>query len=121
MGKYLPKKTSPFLKKILSFGNFSVCRVIGCCYGYCNQFCDWSVQLSGLHIIGCLTVLIQDIGLQPVVRLQLHRIIILQNQKNKAGTEPITVEEFVIVMIIIVVVETIVIMTIAIIAMTKMT
>ena len=44
----------------------------------------------------------------------------MQNQKNKAGTEPITVEEFVIVMIIIVVVETIVIMTIAIIAMTKM-
>ena len=27
-------------------------RVSGCCYGYCDKFCDWCIKLSALNMIG---------------------------------------------------------------------
>ena len=27
-------------------------RVSGCCYGYCDKFCDWWIKLSALSMIG---------------------------------------------------------------------
>ena len=31
---------------------FSFFRRSGCCYGYCNQFCDWWIWRTGLSMIG---------------------------------------------------------------------
>ena len=54
----------------LHFGNCLVFLCIsGCCYGYCDQFCDWWIQLSGLSMIGCFNCLITGVWLQPTVRL----------------------------------------------------
>ena len=39
-------------------------RISGCCYGYWDLFCDWWIWLSGLIMIGCLTV-----RLKPTVLL----------------------------------------------------
>ena len=40
--------------KILHFGNspFFI-WISGCCYGYCDRFCDWSIKSSGLSVIDC--------------------------------------------------------------------
>ena len=27
--------------------------VSGCCYGYCDELCDWRIKLSALNMIGC--------------------------------------------------------------------
>ena len=40
--------------KILHFGNSPFFSWIsGCCYGYCDRFCDWSIKPSGLSVIDC--------------------------------------------------------------------
>ena len=45
----LSKKTK------LLHSSFTVCcrfyRVIGCCYGYCEKFCDWWIKRSALNMI----------------------------------------------------------------------
>ena len=47
----------------------------GCCYGYCDQFCDWWIWLSGLTMIGCFNCPITGVRLQPTSRLQLFKMI----------------------------------------------
>ena len=84
------------VKKFLHFGNSSIFfRISGCCYGYCDQFCDWWIWLSGLSIIGyfnrpvtanCLVTLSDYSSTEWLV-------------KNKAANAPITFEEIVMVMI----------------------
>ena len=39
--------TNASILKNLQFG-----RVSGCCYGYCDKFCDWWIKLSALNMIG---------------------------------------------------------------------
>ena len=55
----------------VQFGNSSVFffRISSCCYGYCDQYCDWWIRLSGLNMVA-LTV-----RLQQTVRLRLNRMI----------------------------------------------
>ena len=52
------------------FGNCLVFLWInGCCYGYCDQFCDWWIKLSGPSMIGCFHCPITGVWLQPTVQL----------------------------------------------------
>ena len=93
-------QTSPVgtMSKVKKFGNFLVfffLRVSGCCYGYCDQLCDWWIKLSGHSMIGCFNCPIAGIRLQPTVRLQLCKLLV----KCKAADAPIPFEEFVMVMI----------------------
>ena len=44
-------------------------RISGCCYGYCDQFCDWWIRLKGLSMIGCFNCPITGVRLQPTVKL----------------------------------------------------
>ena len=59
--------------------NFSVLEIPqffdGCWYGYCDQFCDWWIWLSGLTMIGCFNCPITGVRLQPTSRLQLFKMI----------------------------------------------
>ena len=47
----------------------------GCCYGYCDQFCDWWIWLTGLTMIGCFNCPITGVRLQSTSRLQLSKMI----------------------------------------------
>ena len=47
-------------------------RISGCCYGYCDQFCDWWIWLKGLSMTGCFHCPITGVRLQPTVRLELY-------------------------------------------------
>ena len=50
-------------------------RGSGCCYGYCDQFCDWWIELSGPSMIGCFNCAITGVRLQATVQLQLYKVI----------------------------------------------
>ena len=57
--------------------------------GFCDQFCDWWIQLSRLGMIDCFKcpiTLSDDISLKKIVKI-------------KAVTAPVTFEEIVMVMI----------------------
>ena len=96
LGQISLVETMSKLKKFLHFGNSSIFfRISGCCYGYCDQFCDWWIWLSGLSIIGYFN--------RPVTA---NRLVTLSDYsstewlvKNKAAYAPITFEEIVMVMI----------------------
>ena len=61
--------------KFLNFWKFhNFPRISGCCYGYCDQFCDWWIWLKGLSMVGCFNCQIAGVWLQPIIRLQLYRI-----------------------------------------------
>ena len=53
-------------------------RISGCCYGYCDQFCDGWIWLKGLNMIGCFNCVITGVWLLPTVRLHCL-IATLQN------------------------------------------
>ena len=58
------------VKNFLQFGKTQFFfRISSCCYGYCDQYCDWWIRLSGLNMVA-LTV-----RLQQTVRLRLNRMI----------------------------------------------
>ena len=62
-------------RKFLNFWKFhNFPRISGCCYGYCDQFCDWLIWLKGLSMVGCFNCQIAGVWLQPIIRLQLYRI-----------------------------------------------
>ena len=50
------------LKKISSVETL-FCGVSGCCYGYCNQLCDWGIWRSGLNVISCFNCPITGVKL----------------------------------------------------------
>ena len=54
---------------------FFFLRGSGCCYGYCDQFCDWWIELSGPSMIGCFNCAITGVRLQATVQLQLYKVI----------------------------------------------
>ena len=68
------KKITLFWKSL----QFSFFRRSGCCYGYCNQFCDWWIWRTGLSMIGCFNSPITGVRLQPTVGLHCP-ITIVQN------------------------------------------
>ena len=72
-------QTSPVVTmskvKNLEISWFFFFRVSGCCYGYCDQLCDWWIKLSGHSMIGCFNCPIAGVRLQPTVRLQLCKLI----------------------------------------------
>ena len=50
------------LKKISSVETL-FCGVSGCCYGYCNQLCDWGIWRSRLNVIICINCPITGVKL----------------------------------------------------------
>ena len=76
----------------LHFGNCLVFLCIcGCCYGYCDQFCDWWIQLSGLIWLAASTVWLQ---VSDCSQLSNYNCT-----ENEAADAPITFEEIVMAMI----------------------
>ena len=63
------------IPQLWKFHNIFGC---GCCYGYCDQFCDWWIWQKGLNLIDFFNCPITGVQLQPTV--QLHCLITtLQN------------------------------------------
>ena len=52
---------------------FFFCRISSYHYGYCDQYCDWWIKLSGLSKIDCFSRLI--VGVRPQATVQLHSLI----------------------------------------------
>ena len=59
------------MSEIKSFSILKIlqlCRVNGCCYVCCNQFCNWWIYAGELNMIGCFNYHITGVWLQPTVR-----------------------------------------------------
>ena len=70
-------------------------RIRDCCYGCCDQFCEWWIWLSGLSMIGYFNCLIT--ANCPITQSDYSSTEWLV--KNKGANAPITFEEIVMVVI----------------------
>ena len=96
LGQISLVETMSKVKKFLHFGNSSIFfRISDCCYGYCDQFCDWWIWLSGVSIIGYFNCPVTANGLVTLSNYSSTEWLV----KNKAAYAPITFEEIVMVMI----------------------
>ena len=71
------------MSEIKSFSILKIlqlCRVNGCCYVCCNQFCNWWIYAGELNMIGCFN-------------------FTEQLAKNAAANAPIIFEEIVVVVV----------------------
>ena len=63
-------------KKFLHSGNFPFfSERSSCCWGYCDQFCDWWIWLKGHSMICCFSCLISYTGVQLQPTVPLHCLI----------------------------------------------
>ena len=63
--EHVQRKNFCSIWKFLSF----FFRISSCCYGYCDQYCDWWIRLSGPNMVAI------TVRLQQTVRLRLNRMI----------------------------------------------